>query len=198
MQTFEAMTLVHSIARSLNTLLIWIPQMIAHEAGRGPDPMPTHVAGEKPWQPLGRQVERASQAISSSLPLPPAASRPGRDPTRRRGDDSNETRSLAASSRFTHSRTSSCSTPIKETHVSTVASARPSPERSWSARGSERISPGTRCFPSRRGRHKSMPGSSSQLTLTYTPALLVVRLVLLILLVHLMVAGPTAAREWVV
>lgn len=191
------MTLVHSFARSLNTLLIWMPQVIAHEAGRGPDPIPTHVAGEKPWQPLGSQVERASLAMSSLLPLQ-AASPPLCHLTRYRGDDSTETRSLAATSRFTNSRTSSCSAAIKETHVSTVASARPSPERSWSARGSERISPGTRCFPSRRGRHKSMPGSSSQLTLTYTAALLVVRLVLLILLVHLMVAGPTAAREWVV
>ena len=38
-----------------NTLLIWAQHEAAFEAGRVPEPVPSHVAGYRQWQQLGRR-----------------------------------------------------------------------------------------------------------------------------------------------
>ncbi|GAA1318172.1 ArdC-like ssDNA-binding domain-containing protein [Leucobacter albus] len=57
-------------ARSFNnTLLIWTQHQAAFEAGRVPEPMPSHVAGFKQWQSLGRQVEKGQSGYMILAPV---------------------------------------------------------------------------------------------------------------------------------
>lgn len=57
-------------ARSFNnTLLIWVQHQAAFEQGRVPEPMPTHVAGFKQWQTLGRQVEKSQSGYMILAPV---------------------------------------------------------------------------------------------------------------------------------
>src|SRR5690625_6142507 len=47
-------------ARSFsNTLLIWAQQAAAYEVGRVPEPVPSHVAGDRQWQTMGRQWHKS-------------------------------------------------------------------------------------------------------------------------------------------
>ena len=60
-------------ARSFNnTLLIWAQHQAAFEQGHVPESMPSHVAGFKQWQTLGRQV---SKGQSGYMILAPVTSR---------------------------------------------------------------------------------------------------------------------------
>lgn len=57
-------------ARSFsNTLLIWTQHQGAYEAGRVPEPMPSHVAGYRQWQTLGRQVEKGQAGYQILAPV---------------------------------------------------------------------------------------------------------------------------------
>ncbi|MFJ3408204.1 ArdC-like ssDNA-binding domain-containing protein [Promicromonospora sp. NPDC090134] len=52
-----------------NTLLIWAQHAAAHEAGRVPDPYPTHVAGFKQWKALGRSVDKGQGGYQILAPV---------------------------------------------------------------------------------------------------------------------------------
>lgn len=57
-------------ARSFNnTLLIWTQHQAAFERGRVPEPMPSHVAGFKQWQSLGRQVAKGQSGYMILAPV---------------------------------------------------------------------------------------------------------------------------------
>lgn len=57
-------------ARSFNnTLLIWAQHHAEFEQGRVPEPMPSHVAGFKQWQLLGRQVEKGQSGYMIFAPV---------------------------------------------------------------------------------------------------------------------------------
>ncbi len=52
-----------------NTLLIWVQHEAAFEAGRVPNPVPSHVAGYRQWQQLGRQVQKGQQGYMIFAPV---------------------------------------------------------------------------------------------------------------------------------
>ena len=52
-----------------NTLLIWVQHEAAFEAGKVPTPMPSHVAGYRQWQQLGRQVQKGQQGYMIFAPV---------------------------------------------------------------------------------------------------------------------------------
>lgn len=52
-----------------NTLLIWAQHEAAFEAGKVPTPMPSHVAGYRQWQQLGRQVQKGQQGYMIFAPV---------------------------------------------------------------------------------------------------------------------------------
>ncbi|MGV1005520.1 MAG: ArdC-like ssDNA-binding domain-containing protein [Candidatus Nanopelagicales bacterium] len=57
-------------ARSFNnTLLIWAQHQSAFEQGGVPEPMPSHVAGFKQWQSLGRHVEKGQSGYMIFAPV---------------------------------------------------------------------------------------------------------------------------------
>src|SRR5699024_9674313 len=57
-------------ARSFsNTLLIWAQHGAAYEDGRVPDPTPSHVAGYRQWQGLGRQVQKGQPGYMIFVPV---------------------------------------------------------------------------------------------------------------------------------
>ena len=57
-------------ARSFNnTLLIWTQHQAAFEAGRVPEPTPSHVAGFKQWQSLDRQVAKGQSGYMILAPV---------------------------------------------------------------------------------------------------------------------------------
>lgn len=57
-------------ARSFNnTLLIWTQHLIAFESGKVPTSAPSHVAGFKQWQTLGRQVEKGQSGYMIFAPV---------------------------------------------------------------------------------------------------------------------------------
>ena len=52
-----------------NATLIWLQHMEAFEAGRVPEPFPSHVAGYRQWQQLGRQVEKGQPGYMIFAPV---------------------------------------------------------------------------------------------------------------------------------
>ena len=52
-----------------NTLLIWVQHEAAFGAGKVPNPMPSHVAGYRQWQQLGRQVQKGQQGYMIFAPV---------------------------------------------------------------------------------------------------------------------------------
>ena len=52
-----------------NTLLIYTQHAGAHAAGRVPDPTPTHVAGFRQWQALGRSVIKGQSGYAILAPV---------------------------------------------------------------------------------------------------------------------------------
>jgi len=52
-----------------NTLLIWAQHAAAHEAGRVPDPYPTHVAGFQQWKALDRSVDKGQAGYQILAPV---------------------------------------------------------------------------------------------------------------------------------
>lgn len=52
-----------------NTLLIHTQHLVAFETGRVPEPMPTHVAGFKQWESLGRQVVKGQSGYVILAPV---------------------------------------------------------------------------------------------------------------------------------
>ena len=57
-------------ARSFNnTLLIWLQNYAAYEAGLVPDPFPQYVAGFKQWQQLGRRVRAGASGFQIFAPV---------------------------------------------------------------------------------------------------------------------------------
>ena len=54
-------------ARSFaNTILIFTQHQEAYGLGLVPDPVPSHVAGYRQWQQLGRQVSKGAAGVSDS------------------------------------------------------------------------------------------------------------------------------------
>lgn len=57
-------------ARSFsNTLLIWAQHGAGYDAGRVPEPVPSHVAGYRQWQGLGRQVQKGQPGYMIFAPV---------------------------------------------------------------------------------------------------------------------------------
>lgn len=52
-----------------NTVLIWAAHAEAFERGRVPEPLPSHVAGYRQWQQLGRQVEKGQPGYQILAPV---------------------------------------------------------------------------------------------------------------------------------
>ncbi len=52
-----------------NTVLIWVQHAAAHEAGRVPDPYPTHVAGFQQWKASGRSVDKGQAGYQILAPV---------------------------------------------------------------------------------------------------------------------------------
>ena len=62
-----------------NTMLIAVQHAAAYQQGRVPDPMPTHVAGFRQWQSLGRSVMKGQSGYAILAPVTArfASSNPG-------------------------------------------------------------------------------------------------------------------------
>ena len=57
-------------ARSFaNTIMIFTQHQAAHELGLVPDPVPSHVAGYRQWQQLGRQVSKGQPGYQILAPV---------------------------------------------------------------------------------------------------------------------------------
>ena len=52
-----------------NTLLIWAQHQAAFERGLVPEPVPSHVAGYRQWQDLGRQVQKGQPGYQILAPV---------------------------------------------------------------------------------------------------------------------------------